>query len=97
MKTANEGVTVKILGKEFMVACPKNERDSLSDAAKYLDKQMRSIQKSGRVIDAERCAIMAALNITNDLLVNQQDGGSAKEISKKLRFLQSKIDTALQQ
>jgi cell division protein ZapA len=80
-----------------MVACPKNEHDSLNKAAKYLDKKMRNIQKSGRVIDAERCAIMAALNITNDLLIIQQDGGGTKEMGKKLRFLQSKIDTVLQQ
>lgn len=97
MKSNNEGVNVSIMGKEFMVACPKNEHDSLNQAAKYLDKKMRNIQKSGRVIDAERCAIMAALNITNDLLIIQQDGGNAKEMGKKLRFLQSKIDTVLQQ
>ncbi|MDH5648771.1 MAG: cell division protein ZapA [Gammaproteobacteria bacterium] len=98
MKPGGEGVNIKILGKEFMVACPPSEQQSLSEAANYLDGKMRAIQKSGKVIDAERCAIMAALNITNDLLQIQRNSGDVpKELGKKLRFLQSKIEAALQQ
>lgn len=96
MKTMQEGVNVSILGKDFLVACPENEKDSLVAAARYLDKQMRDIQKSGKVIGAERCAIMAALNIANELLELQNNGAISKDLSQKLRFLQTKIDTVLQ-
>ncbi len=95
MKDTNEGVTVNILGKDFMVACPESERGALIAAADYLDKKMREIHASGKVIGAERAAIMAALNITNELLELRGRGGFSVDASQKLKFLQSKIDAAL--
>ena len=96
MKTASEGVTVTILGKEFVVACPENERNALISAAAYLDKKMREIQTSGKVIGTERTAIMAALNISHELLDLRSQGGMPADVHQKLRFLQSKIDAVLQ-
>lgn len=95
MQPTNQGVNVTILGKQFMVACPEEQQESLAAAARYLDKQMREIQKSGKVIGAERCAIMAALNIANDLLQAQKSGGLDNNAAERLRSLHSKIDAAL--
>lgn len=95
MKTDQEGVKVSILGKEFVVACPDNEKNALLTAANYLDEKMRAIQDSGKVIGAERCAIMAALNIAHDLLDLQKNSGVSSEMAQKLRFLQTKIEAAL--
>ncbi len=97
MKAPSEGVNVSILGKDFMVACPEHQRRSLEAAADYLDEKMREIQTSGKVIGAERCAIMAALNIANDFLQIQGRDGISQETGQKLRFLQSKIEAVLQQ
>lgn len=83
------------MGKEFMVACPEGERDALAAAASFLDRKMREIQDSGKVIGTERCAIMAALNIANDLLDLRKQGSMAPDVNQKLRFLQTKIDAAL--
>lgn len=58
MKTSSGGVTISILGKELMVACPDDERESLAAAARYLDQRMREIQDSGKVIGTERCAVI---------------------------------------
>ncbi|MFQ5755128.1 MAG: cell division protein ZapA [Acidiferrobacterales bacterium] len=95
MKNVQDGVTVTIMGKEFMVACPEGERDALAAAASFLDRKMREIQDSGKVIGTERCAIMAALNIANDLLDLRKQGSMAPDVNQKLRFLQTKIDAAL--
>jgi cell division protein ZapA len=99
--SAADGVTVTILGKEFVVACPENERAALMAAASYLDKKMREIQNSGKVIGSERTAIMAALNIAHELLDLRADfssgGGLPADVNQKLRFLQSKIDAVLRQ
>ena len=92
-----EGVTVSIMGKEFMVACPEGEREALTAAATFLDRKMREIQESGKVIGTERCAIMAALNITNDLLDLRKRGTTTPDVDQKLRFLQTKIDAVLRQ
>lgn len=97
MKPDSNGVSVTILGKQFMVACPDDERQSLTAAAQYLDEKMREIQHSGRVIGSERCAIMAALNIANDLLQLQGGDGVAGDTADRLRSIQEKIDSALQQ
>lgn len=95
MKTMPEGVTVNIMGKEFMVACPDSEREALAAAASFLDHKMREIQESGKVIGTERCAIMAALNITNDLLDLRKRGTTTPDVDQKLRFLQTKIEAVL--
>ena len=97
MKETRDGVTVTILGKEFMVACPEDERAALVAAAGYLDKKMREIQSTGKVIGTERTAIMAGLNIANELLDLKRHGGMSLEAVQKLRFLQGKIDAALRQ
>ncbi|MBE9515921.1 MAG: cell division protein ZapA [Proteobacteria bacterium] len=97
MKSDNTGVNVNILGKQFMVACPDEERQSLSAAAQFLDEKMREIQNSGRVVGSERCAVMAALNITNDLLQLQDGSGLTDDAAKRLRSIQDKIDSVLQQ
>lgn len=62
---------VNIMDRDFTVACREGEQDQLVAAAAYLDDIMRSIQQSGKVIGHERCAIMAALNISNELLHGQ--------------------------
>ena len=61
-------VTVSILDKEYQVACPPEQEAELIVSASYLDKQMRSIRETGKVIGLERIAVMAALNISHELL-----------------------------
>ena len=96
MKDSAGGLTVTILGKEFMVACPDDEREALIAAAGYLDKKMREIHASGKVIGIERAAIMAALNIAHELLeLRGRGGGLPENLSQKIKFLQNKIDAAL--
>lgn len=95
MKESRDGVTVNILGKEFMIACPEEERAALSASAAYLDKKMREIQTSGKVMGTERTAIMAALNIAHDLLELRGRGGLPVDTAQKIKFLQNKIDAVL--
>jgi cell division protein ZapA len=98
MKSAPGGVTISILGKEFMVACPEHEREALSAAARDLDQRMREIQDGGKVIGAERAAVMAALNLSNELLqVRRQVNGVPAELDARLTALNGKIEAALRE
>ena len=98
MKTSPGGVTISILGKELMVACPDGERESLVAAARYLDQRMREIQDSGKVMGTERCAVMAALNLTNELLqMRQQFNGVPVELDERLQALHGRIEAVLQE
>ena len=94
---SSKAVNISILGRDFSVACPPHEQEDLLEAARYLDKNMKDIQKTGKIIGAERCAIMAALNITNDLLKLQKATVGQDEVQKKLESLQSRIDEVLQE
>ena len=90
-------VTVHILDKEYCIACPADERANLESAARYLDGKMREIRSGGKVIGADRIAVMAALNITHDLLHKQerpdvQASGSTRE---QVRDLLDRVDLVL--
>ena len=96
MKVAQGGVNISILGKDLMVACPDSERTALIAAARYLDEKMREIQDGGKVIGTERCAVMAALNLANELLVlRKQISGVPADVEHRLKSLRGKIDAAL--
>ena len=98
-------VTVHILDKEYQVACPEEQQAELVVSAKYLDKQMRTIRDTGKVIGLERIAVMAALNISYELLQASEQGivgqTGAEEGTEppdaSYRQLNYKIDEALQQ
>ncbi len=59
---------VSLLGRDFKVACKESERAELGDAVALLDRRMREIREGGKIVGAERIAVMAALNLAHDLL-----------------------------
>jgi cell division protein ZapA len=91
-------VSVHILDKDYLVACPEDEREALQDSARFLDRKMREIRDSGKVVGVERIAVMAALNIAHEFLQSKHlREGQAQSISSRIRTLQEKIETALNQ
>ncbi len=89
-------VDLKILNKEFQVNCPNDTESQLYAAADHLDQKMREIRSNGRVIGLERIAIMAALNISHELLiVKQQKEAYLQSMVEQIERLQNKIDEAL--
>ena len=94
--TQTNTVNVLILDKEYCIACPADERANLESAARYLDGKMREIRSGGKVIGADRVAVMAALNITHDLLHKQQRLDQEATVTRdKVRDLLGKVDNAL--
>lgn len=94
MSQANT-VTVKILDKDYQVACPEEQETELVVSAKYLDKQMRGIRDSGKVIGLERIAVMAALNISYELLQASDHTEAAQPGGDSVKRLNLKLDDAL--
>ena len=91
-------VSVRILDKEYQVACPASERTDLLDSAEILNQKMREIRDSGRVVGLDRIAVMAALNMAHELLDHKSSKNDYQQlISKRIRALQDKIDIALNQ
>lgn len=97
MKTIADATSVSILGKELVIACPPGEREALQAAAAHLDRRMRDIQESGKVIGTERCAMMAALNISNELLQARKAGVTTVDIDRRLNAIYSRVDSVLRE
>lgn len=92
----NIPVTVSILDKEYRIGCPADEREALLESAEFLDRKMREIRDKGKVIGSDRIAVMAALNIADELLQLQTRRREyAKSLGSGIRALESKIDSAL--
>lgn len=92
---SKKGINITIMGKDFSVAAPAEQQEDLLEAARFLDGSMKDIQKTGKIIGVERCAIMAALNITNDFLKLQKVSAQNSDIESRLQALQEKIDGVL--
>lgn len=89
-------VTIHILDKEYRVACPPEEREELARSASYLSKKMKEIRDSGKVIGTDRIAVMAALNISHELLkAHSENEFQSSTLGGRIRTLQNKIDAAL--
>ena len=101
---------VMIVGREYRVACREDERDALMQAVAHLDARMREIRDAGKVTGVDRIAVMAALNIANDLLreraepatrkrgLNGQGSGAgidAADVQRRIKAMQVAIDKAL--
>jgi cell division protein ZapA len=90
-------VSVRILDKDYFVACPKEERSDLIDSAAFLNSRMKEIRDTGKVVGADRIAVMAALNIANGMLRQRdRDHGSQSELGGRIKTLRERVETALQ-
>ena len=90
-------VSVRILEKEYFVACPHEERAALLDSAEFLNARMREIRDSGKVVGLDRIAVMAALNLANELLsLKQRDGKLDGEVLGRVRSLRERVEKSLE-
>ncbi|MDP2152161.1 MAG: cell division protein ZapA [Methylotenera sp.] len=89
-----KGVDVNIMGRDFTVSCTDEERPGLLNAVNYLDKKMRDIRDSGKVIGVERIAIMTALNLSYELLNSKNGDVSVGDIKRRISMMQDQIDQA---
>lgn len=85
-------IDVNIMGREFKVSCTDDEREGLITAVNYLDKKMREIRDTGKVIGTERIAVMAALNIVHELLTARSGGFDIGDFKRRIVSMQEQID-----
>lgn len=85
-------VSVVILGQTYKINCPKGHEADLKESAEYLNDQMSDMQSSGKNIPLEKLAVLAALNITHDMLSSKKYARANEQL---LRELTSQLDNAL--
>ena len=98
-KTREKGaLTVSLLGREFRVACPEGEEKQLLASADYLNRKLKEVRDTGKVVGNERIAIMAALNIAHEYMSNAGKpgaGGFDPGFKRRILAMQETLDTAL--
>ncbi len=90
-----KSVDVQIMGRDFTVACTDEERQGLMNAVAYLDKKMRDIRDAGKVVGAERIAIMAALNLSHEVLNTKSGNIDIGDYKRRISAMQNQIDDAI--
>ncbi len=88
-------VDISVLDRKYQLASPADEVDNLKAAAEHLDKQMRELRKRNKSSNGEKLAVVAALNITSELLQMRENTASQSQISDELVAMEAKIRDAL--
>ena len=96
--TAGEPVSISILDKEYLIACPAEEREDLTRAATLLEARLKKARESARAMGTERWLIMAALNMANDLAKLQvREERATRDMGTRVRQMRERVERALVQ
>ena len=91
----SKSIDVNIMGREFIVACTDEERAGLLEAVNYLDKKMQDIRDTGKIVGIDRIAIMAALNLSHELLHTKTGDVDIGDYKRRINLMQNQIDEAM--
>jgi cell division protein ZapA len=80
------------MNREFQIKCPEDKVANLKEAVTFLDNKMRQIHHGDKLITIDRVAIAAALNITNELILEKQQSYG---VNKRLQGLKNKLSKIL--
>ena len=98
MSQSPEPVTVRIVDREYRVMCTPEQRRTLMESALFLDQQMREIRDSGKISSMDKIAVMAALNLAEEVLkLRHQMHERRDQVDARVRDLADRLDRALEQ
>jgi cell division protein ZapA len=93
-----EKITLRLLEREYSFACPEEEREHLIKAADFLENRLKDIRADGRVVGVERIVMMAALNLSSELLKSETDKQQyIRDMNRRIHTLKAKIDQSINQ
>ena len=98
MKDAEKGaLNISILGREFRVGCPEGEEKQLLASVDYLNRKMKEVRDTGKVVGNERIAIMTALNIAHEMLSRKpgDSAGDSPAVRRRIASMQETLEAAL--
>ncbi len=92
---ASISLKIRILDKEYQVNCQPDEREALEHSALLLNEKMEEIRRGSHIIGLERIAVMAALNLSHDLIRTENSAKLDAQASDVLQSMDVKLDSAL--
>lgn len=94
---ASEPVALRLIDREFLIACAPEEREGLLEAAGYLDRKMRELRANAKTPGFDRLAVLAAISVTHEFLaLRKQHSGSDQSVTDGLAALRRKLEAALE-
>ncbi|GHU30828.1 cell division protein ZapA [Betaproteobacteria bacterium] len=101
---------ITLLGKEYRVACPPDDKDALLRAVAYIDAKMHDIAEKTRSNISERIAVMAALNVAHEFLSlqnqlseenlalanNHKTELDFSDVKRRISLMEAQIDAVLE-
>ncbi|WP_303787349.1 cell division protein ZapA [Azovibrio restrictus] len=102
MAAESDFLDVKILGREYRIACPAGEQEALQAAVQMVDGKMQEIAHKTRNTVPERVAVMAALNIAHEYLSARNGGGDGGGFDtsgarRRIEAMETRLDALLAQ
>ena len=96
-REASRPLSVRILEKDYFVACAPEERSDLLDSAEMLNSRMREIRDSGKIVGLDRIAVMAALNLAHEVItLRARETGSEQELGHRIKSMRERVESSLQ-
>ena len=94
--SSSEPVALRLIDREFLIACAPEERDGLLEAAGFLDRKMRELRANAKAPSFERLAVLTAISVAHEFLsLRKQHDSREQRLSDGLAALRSKLDAAL--
>ncbi|MEJ0098575.1 MAG: cell division protein ZapA [Pseudomonadota bacterium] len=98
MSEADDPVSVRILDKEYLIACRPEEKADLQRAAGLLNTRLRETRESSKAFGTERVLMMTALNMANDLAKLQaRDERLNADFGSRVKTMRERVERALVQ
>lgn len=96
MSQETHSVTIQLIGYQYRFVCQPAERDDLLEAAHCLNDRMSKIRDHDKHLSLEAVAVMAALNLSHELLRQQRHAVEVDAIiSHQVQDLLQKVDEVL--
>ena len=97
MMNKSKGTKITLGGRSFVIACEEDKKPILTAAVEMVEDKLDEVQKNGKVIGLDRCALLAALNIASELLDGQTQVQSSGDLDNQLQRMVGKIDAVIEE
>src|SRR5581483_6156442 len=89
---------VQIMGHEYPVEANPGDELYVNRLAQYVEEKMREMKDESKIIDSYKLAVMAAMNISDELFrLQDAKGMSSKHFESKADELIQMVNAALQE
>ncbi|MGB7183535.1 MAG: cell division protein ZapA [Burkholderiaceae bacterium] len=98
VQAPSEQIEVVILDRDFKLAVAPSEKPQLERAVRLVDEKMRSLRDTGKIAGIDRIAVMAALQIANELVALRgasPKGSAAEKNLNKIRRMNDDLEAEL--